>query len=110
MNREISGHLKKFDALTVQRFHMMRKLIFEGASEKVEEKLWAKLPSYYVGDQFVRLIPFSDHINIQAKAVSSHIQELSKYKITPKGMLQVFHHQPIPAESLKAIFMETLTE
>ena len=31
--------------------------------------MWAKLPTYYVGESFVRLIPFKDHINIEAKAV-----------------------------------------
>lgn len=33
---------------------------------------------------------------MEARAVLSHINELSDYKITPKGMLQIFHNQQIP--------------
>lgn len=56
----------------------------------------------------VRLIPFKDHINIEAIAVSANKEMLSGYKITPKGMLQIFLKQDIPAEVLKKIFAETL--
>lgn len=27
---------------------------------------WAKLPSYYCGEKFIRIIPFKDHINIKS--------------------------------------------
>ena len=70
--------------------------------------LWAKLPSYYAGEKFVRLIPFKDHINIEAKAVLSHKRDLMDYKITPKGMLQIFLQQPIPVDVLTEIYKETL--
>ncbi|MBP0956277.1 MAG: hypothetical protein J5997_02805 [Oscillospiraceae bacterium] len=70
--------------------------------------MWAKIPSYYVGKSFVRLIPFKDHINIEAQAVIQHKEGLSGYKITPKGMLQMFLKQDIPYEVLKQIFAETL--
>lgn len=70
--------------------------------------MWTKIPSYYVGKSFVRLIPFKDHINIEAQAVIQHKEELSGYKITPKGMLQMFLKQDIPYEVLKQIFAETL--
>lgn len=33
---------------------------------------------------------------------------LADYKITPKGMLQIYQGQEIPAEVLKRIFAETL--
>lgn len=70
--------------------------------------MWAKIPSYYVGKSFVRLIPFKDHINIEAQAVIQHKEGLSGYKITPKVMLQIFLKQDIPYEALKQIFAETL--
>ena len=73
-----------------------------------EEKLWAKLPSFYVGDNFIRLIPFKDHMNIEAQAITKHANELAGYKITPKGMLQLYLKQEVPAEVLKKIFSETL--
>ena len=61
-----------------------------------------------VGESFVRLIPFKDHINIEAKAVSQNTEMLLGYKVTPKGMLQIFLKQDIPADVLKKIFVETL--
>ena len=70
--------------------------------------MWAKLPSYYIGENFVRLIPFKDHINIEAQAVVQHKEEFAGYKITPKGMVQIFVNQDIPYEVLKQIFAETL--
>lgn len=70
--------------------------------------MWAKLPTYSVGESFVRLIPFKDHINIEAKAVLANAEMLSGYKITPKGMLQIFLKQEIPTDVLKKIFTETL--
>lgn len=78
-----------------------------GVSCELEEGLWAKFPSYYAGKSFVRLIPFKDHINIEA-AVISYKEELADYKITPKGMLQIYLKQDIPSEILKRIFAETL--
>jgi len=32
---------------------------------------------------------------------------LSEYKITPKGMLQIFHNQQVQGELLKTIFKES---
>ena len=63
---------------------------------------------YYLDDAFVRLIPFKDHINIEAKAVLLHQQELDGFRITPKGMLQIFTGQKLPEELLKQVFSETL--
>ncbi len=69
--------------------------------------LWAQLPSFYVGDRFVRIIPFKDHINIEAKAILSHQESLTEYQLTPKGMLQIKHKQSVPIEVLKKIFQES---
>ena len=40
-----------------------------------------------------RVIPFKDHINVEAKAVIQHKEELARYKITPKGMVQIYLKQ-----------------
>lgn len=72
------------------------------------KKMWAKMPSYYVGESFVRLIPFKDHINIEAAAISAHKEDLEGYKITPKGMLQIYSGEEIPFNALQRIFTETL--
>ena len=70
--------------------------------------MWAKLPTYYVGESFVRLISFKDHINVEAKAIINYKDELSGFKITPKGMLQVFVNQELPFEILKKVFIDAL--
>lgn len=108
MIAEIYNYLEKFDELTTQRFFVLHGLIYESTFQIINEILWAKLPSFYVESNFVRVIPFKDHINIEAKAVLSYRDELCAYKITPKGMLQIFHNQQIPDELLKVIFKESL--
>ena len=74
-------------------YNDLRKIIFDSVSCELEETIWAKLPSYYVGESFVRLIPFKDHINVESKAVIQHEEELARYKITPKGMVQIYLKQ-----------------
>lgn len=106
MNIDIYNYLEKFDGSTKQRFYILYKLIYESTSKNIVEKLWAKLPSFYVDNNFIRIIPFKDHINIEIKTGISHGSELLAYKITPKGMLQIFHHQEIPEEILKTVFAE----
>lgn len=108
MNAEIKAYLEKYPAETIALFQQLRLILFAGAPAEPQEILWAKLPSYYVGEFFVRLIPFRDHINIEAKAVSAHLEQLNGYKVTPKGMLQIFLNQQIPTEILRQIFAETL--
>lgn len=53
-------------------------MIFDSVSCELEEVLWAKLPSYYVGKSFVRLIPFKDHINIEAQAAVFHKEKINR--------------------------------
>ena len=107
MKEAIYNYLDNFEEQTKQRFYVLCKLIYESTSQNIDEKLWAKLPSFYVANNVIRLIPFKDHINVEAKAVIFHKDELSEYKITPKGMLQIFHKQDVPCELLKVIFEES---
>ena len=108
MTEQVSLYLEKFPGEVSDLFNALRNIIFDSASSKPEELLWAKLPSYYVGASFVRLIPFKDHINIEAKTAAEHKGELHGYKMTPKGMLQIFVGQKIPVDVLRQIFAETL--
>jgi len=108
MNEQVREYIDKYSNEIIDMYGTLRKLIFDSASSEPQEIMWAKIPSYYVGESFVRLIPFKDHINIEAKAVSEHKDALGEYKITPKGMLQIFLKQDIPTEVLKHIFSETL--
>jgi hypothetical protein len=104
----VQQHMESFDELTRQRFIVLYQLVLQSTDCEVEERLWAKIPSIYCGKNFVRLIPFKDHINIEAIAVAAHKDELQGYRMTPKGMLQIDHQQDIPTKLLKGIFKETL--
>lgn len=108
MNEQVKEYIDKYPAEIIEMYNSLRQMIFDSVSCEPEETLWAKLPSYYVGESFVRLIPFKDHINIEAQAVIQHKEELGGYKITPKGMVQIFIKQDIPDDVLKQVFSETL--
>ncbi len=108
MNDQIREYLAKYPSEIIHMYNDLRKIIYDGISYEPEEKLWAKLPSYYVGESFVRLIPFKDHINIEAQTIIQHKDDLEGYKITPKGMLQIYINQDIPGEVLKQVFVEAL--
>ena len=99
-----------FDPLTIERFKTLYQLALESAPCQVEEKLWARLPTIACGEKFIRLIPFKDHINIEAAGLAAHKDQFAAYRFTPKGMLQIGHKQEIPAETLKLVFRESLEE
>jgi len=44
---------------------------------------------------FVHPIPFRDHINVEAKAVLSHTDELLPYKVTLNSRPRMRHHQQV---------------
>lgn len=108
MDEQVREYVEQYPSAIVNMYHVLRTLILNSAPAAPQEKLWAKLPSYYVGEAFVRLIPSKDHINIEASAAAAHRQELAGYKMTPKGMLQIFLGQGIPGDALRQIFEETL--
>ena len=108
MNEQAKEYIEKYPKEIIDMYSNLRQIIMDSVSYEPEETLWAKLPSYYVGEAFVRLIPFKDHINVEAKAISLHIGELEGYKITPKGMVQIYLKQDVPCEVLKRICTETL--
>lgn len=104
----IERYMETFDEHTRQRFNTLYTLVLESTTREIEEKLWARIPSIYCGKGFVRLIPFKDQINIEAKGTLAYKDRLREYKITPKGMLQIGHKQEIPGEVLKIVFKESL--
>ena len=108
MNKEVQEYVEKYPIEVKELFGKLRNLVLDSVPDDIEEKLWAKLPSYYVGENFVRLIPFKDHINIEAKTMMQYKEELADYKMTPKGMLQIFVGQDVPEELLLKVFNESL--
>ena len=108
MSEQIKTYLEKYPQEIFDMFTALRQLIFDSVSAELTETMWAKMPSYYNGDKVVRLITFKDHINVEASGVIQHKDKLADYKITPKGMLQIYVKQVIPSDILKQIFVETL--
>lgn len=106
MNEQIQQYLSGYPEEITALFIQLRQLIYDCAAP--EETLWARLPSYLADDHFVRLIPFKNHINIEARAILAHREELTGYKITPKGMLQIYLKQAVPCDVLRKVFTETL--
>lgn len=108
MNEAIEDYMEKYNEEIKKLFYDIRELILESVPYDIEEKLWAKLPSFYLGEKFIRIIPFKDHINIEAVAIIEHKQQLEHLKLTPKGMLQIYINQDMPRPVLAEIFNETL--
>ena len=108
MDEQVRKYVEQYPSAIVNMYHALRTLILDSVPAAPQEKLWEKLPSYYVGEAFARLISFKDHINIEASAAAVHRQELAGYKMTPKGMLQIFLGQDIPGDAFRQIFEETL--
>lgn len=108
MNEQVQSYIGKYPPAVIELFRQLRQAVIDSAPCAPEETLWARLPSYYVGDAFVRLIPFKDHINVEASAILLCRDELPGCKITPKGMLQLYPGQEIPHDVLAKIFARTL--
>jgi len=108
MNDAIRNYMGKFSEEIQALFSEVRELIMKSVPCRIEEKLWAKLPSFYADKNFIRVIPFKDHINIEAASVLEHKSQLEQYKIMPKGMLQIYVNQDIPFTALQEIFAKSL--
>jgi len=108
MNEQVRDYVEQYPAEIIQLYGQLRQLVYDSIPDEPQERLWARLPSYFVGEAFVRLIPFRDHINIEARAALAHREEWKDFKMTPKGMVQIHVKQAVPAELLKQIFAETL--
>ena len=106
MTEEMRQYLAKYPAEIQALFDRLCTLLPTGA----EGRLWARMPSFYQGERFVRFIPFGDHINVEAAALAAHRQELTGYPFTPKGMLQLRIGQAVPEATLQAAFAETLQD
>ena len=109
MVAEVREYIEKYPDGIRAMYADLRALIMESAPAGVEEVLWAKLPSYYLKERFVRLIPFKDHINIEAAGLLEYAGQLSAHRFTPRGMLQLYTGGAIPADMLKMAFKATFS-
>ncbi|MDD5936508.1 MAG: DUF1801 domain-containing protein [Clostridiales bacterium] len=107
MNDEIKCYLKKYPQEIVNLYMELREIIYSVNAANIEEKMWAKLPSYYDEEKYIRLIPFKDHINIETTGLADYMEAFAGYKFTPKGMLQISSKQNIPRDILMNAFKNT---
>ncbi len=52
MNEDILEYTKKHSDDIQKRFMDLRNLILQSIPCEIEEKLWVKIPSYYVGEKY----------------------------------------------------------
>lgn len=104
---EISKYIDKFEGTTKERIVIIRDLIHESVPV-IKEKVWARIPSFYIDKNMIQFLAFRDHINIFANQVINNKDALSGYKITDKGTLQIYDNQAIPIEILRKIFIESV--
>lgn len=105
INQEITEYFAKYDSEKKERLETIRRLIHENIPE-INEKMWTKVPCFYLGRASIVIRVFSDHINFIADTVVQYKHELLEYKITPKGMLQIFDNQKLPLDTLKKIICD----
>lgn len=89
----------------IARLEALRTLIHESIPE-INEKMWTKVPCFYTDKITIVIRVFGDHINFITDKVIQFKDELFEYKITPKGMLQVFDNQQLPLGTIKKIICD----
>ncbi|WP_105616360.1 DUF1801 domain-containing protein [Vallitalea okinawensis] len=101
-SQEVTEYIAKYDSEKIKRLEIIRTLIHDSVSE-IDEKMWTKVPCFYTDDFSIVIRVFGDHMNFIADTVVQYKDELLDYKITPKGMLQIFDNQELPLDTLKKI-------
>lgn len=101
-NQEITEYFVKYETEKIERLETIRTLIHENIPA-INEKMWTKVPCFYANKVSIVIRVFNDHINFINDTVVQYKDELLEYKITPKGMLQIFDNQELPLGTLKKI-------
>ena len=104
-NYEITDYIAKYEPAKRERLDTIRTMIHKSIPE-IQEKMWTKVPSFYTDKTNIVIRVFDDHINFISDSVVKYKDELSEYKITPKGMLQIFDNQELPLDILRKIVCE----
>ncbi|MBR0575167.1 hypothetical protein KCG48_02320 [Proteiniclasticum sp. BAD-10] len=107
MNEQVKNRLGAYSPEIQEIFLAVRTLVLESSLEPLEELLWANLPTYRKGNRFVRIIPFRDHLNVEAARIRNYADDLTGYTLTPKGMLKIGLKEELPMTWLQRIFQET---
>lgn len=104
-NQEITDYFGKYEMDKVERLECIRELIHDSVPH-INEKMWTKVPCFYIDKTSIVIRVFGDHFNIFADTIVQYEGELAEYKITPKGALQIFDNQALPLKVLRKIFSD----
>lgn len=101
-NQEITEYFAKYAKEKIERLETIRNLIHDN-KPNINEKMWTQVPCFYIDKTSIVIRVFDNHINFKADSVLQYKDELLDYKITPKGMLQIYDNQELPLDPLKKI-------
>ena len=103
----ISEYIDQYSGLKKERLQVIRNLIHEAVPE-IQEKMWAKIPTFYMGKSKIQFLAFKDHINIFASGIPANSDALTGFAITDKGTLKISDMQDNPVDILKSIFAQSI--
>jgi hypothetical protein len=89
MSKDVLMYVSAFPTPIQSRYEQLRQLLFQ-VEPNIEPYLWAGVPTFQTTNRFVRFILFKDHININTSLGISILELKPPYKVTPKGMVQLF--------------------
>ena len=52
MDEQVREYIHKYPNEIIDMYHTLRKLIYDSTISELQETMWAKIPSYYVGEAF----------------------------------------------------------
>lgn len=97
----------------------LRSLVHQSMSD-VKEMIFVNHPFFYVPQEGINsfhklptsimMFFFKDHVNIFAKGIESHLEELKAFKVTEKMTLQIYYDKKIDEALLKKVFRASLTK
>ena len=107
MTPDIEEYIEKYPEEIIRLFMKTRDIVLSIDGISIEEKMWAKLPSYYYGGKVVRIIPFKDHINIEADGLAKHASKFEDSSLHQRECLQIQYNQEVDFDALKTVFLDT---
>lgn len=103
MTKHIESYINPFPSLIQERYHQLVELLVS-IEPTLLPYIWAGVPTFQKDNHYVRFILFKDHININTSLGISVNELKPNYKITPKGMVQVFTHEPLDLTWMALLF------
>lgn len=103
MAKTLNQYLVEYPLESQNRYHQVKDLI-NSIEPDITPYMWGGVPTFQRGNHYVRIIVFKDHLNINT-SIGISVKELNPtYIITPKGMVQIFHHESLDIDWLKTLF------